>query len=120
MLEETLYATYDANFNIIGLVQENQTFVERYVYTPFGDRTVLPGTFGSRSSTSYDRQPGHQGLRIDTESGRMTTGLDSFTRAWALSRRVTRLERSLWTGRTSIKLFGATLSHSEIRRGWAR
>ncbi|GIW75166.1 MAG: hypothetical protein KatS3mg104_0229 [Phycisphaerae bacterium] len=61
--------SYDANFNITGLVQENQTFVERYVYTPFGDRTVLTGTFGSRSSTSYDWQLGHQGLRIDTESG---------------------------------------------------
>jgi len=69
VLEETLYATYDANFNITGLVQENQTFVERYVYTPYGDRIVLTGTFGSRSSTSYDWQLGHQGLRIDTESG---------------------------------------------------
>lgn len=69
VLEETLYATYDANFNVTGLVLENQTFVERYVYSPYGDRTVLTGTFGSRSSTSYDWQLGHQGLRIDTESG---------------------------------------------------
>lgn len=68
-LEETLYVTYDGNFNVTGLVQENQTFVERYVYTPYGDRTVLTASFGSRSSTSYDFQLGHQGLRIDTESG---------------------------------------------------
>jgi RHS repeat-associated protein len=85
-MEETLYTTYDANFNITGLVQENQTFVERYVYTPYGDRTVLTGTFGSRSSTSYDFQLGHQGLRIDGESGtyfnrarQLHAGLGNFT-----------------------------------------
>jgi RHS repeat-associated protein len=85
-LEETLYVTYDANFNVTGLAQENQTFVERYVYTPYGDRTVLTGTFGSRASTSYDQQLGHQGLRIDAESGtyynrarQLHSGLGSFT-----------------------------------------
>jgi len=69
-LEETLYATYDANFNITGLVQENGTFVERYVYTPYGTRTILSSNFASViGSSAYDWQLGHQGLRLDGETG---------------------------------------------------
>ncbi|GIW76470.1 MAG: hypothetical protein KatS3mg104_1533 [Phycisphaerae bacterium] len=88
-LEETLYVTYDGNFNVTGLVQENQTFVERYVYTPYGDRKVLDANFTDDSDnlTDYDFQLGHQGLRIDSESGtyynrarQLHSGLGSFTR----------------------------------------
>ena len=67
--EEVLYATYDGNYNITGLVQENQTFVERYVYTPYDDVTVLTGTFAARASSNYDWNRLHQGLQRDTESG---------------------------------------------------
>ena len=67
-LEETLYTTFDANYDVTGLVQANEVFVERYVYTPYGDRTVLTGTLGARGSTSYDFWLGHQGLKIDPES----------------------------------------------------
>ncbi|GIW77442.1 MAG: hypothetical protein KatS3mg104_2505 [Phycisphaerae bacterium] len=119
-LEETLYATYDANFNVTGLVQENQTFVERYVYTPYGDRTVLTGTSGSRSSTSHDWQLGHRGLRIDTETGtyynrarQLHAGLGAFASRDPLGTQFV-------DGPTLYQAVRATLSHSEIRRGWAR
>ncbi|GIW75145.1 MAG: hypothetical protein KatS3mg104_0208 [Phycisphaerae bacterium] len=81
--------TYDGNFNVTGLVQENQTFVERYVYTPYGDRKVLDANFTDDSDnlTDYDSQLGHQGLRIDAESGtyynrarQLHSGLGNFTR----------------------------------------
>lgn len=88
-LEETLYVTYDGNFNVTGLVQENQTFVERYVYTPYGDRKVLDANFTDDADnlTDYDFQLGHQGLRIDAESGtyynrarQLHSGLGGFMR----------------------------------------
>jgi RHS repeat-associated protein len=88
-MEEAMLTTYDANYNVTGLVQETQSFVERYVYTPYGDRKVLEANFADDPDnlTDFDQQRGHQGLRIDAESGtyynrarQLHSGLGSFMR----------------------------------------
>ena len=70
-MEETLYLTYDRQFNVTGLVKEDQTFVERYAYTPYGQRTVLTGTFSPKSGniSGYDQRLGSNGLELDAETG---------------------------------------------------
>jgi RHS repeat-associated protein len=52
-LEERLYAMQDVNWNVVGLVNASGTVVERYAYDSFGGFTILDGSWGSRSSSSY-------------------------------------------------------------------
>ena len=77
----------DANYNVLGLVDNHGVLAERYEYTPYGQRTVFfsPGVndVGCYASTLTSRkivvggvpQPyglcefGHQGLQHDEESG---------------------------------------------------
>ena len=81
------YALHDVNFNIIGLINSSGALVERYEYTPYGQRTVFfsPGANDSlcmspviesqRVIIGGNRQPyglcdiGHQGLFFDKEFG---------------------------------------------------
>jgi RHS repeat-associated protein len=46
-VDNTLYYTNDANFNVTALVDESGTVVERYSYSPYGERTVLDGDWGT-------------------------------------------------------------------------
>ena len=81
------WACQDANYNVLGLVDNQGVLAERYEYTPYGQRTVFfsPGVndVGCYASTLTSRkivvggvaQPyglcefGHQGLQHDEESG---------------------------------------------------
>ena len=38
--KETFWAMHDANYNVIGIVNESGRQVERYEYTPYGQRTI--------------------------------------------------------------------------------
>jgi len=85
--ETFYYALQDANYNAIGLVDDSGDLVERYEYTPYGQRTCYPtagsddplchcGTPDSRRvQVSSVDQPyslcdfGHQGLMHDKEFG---------------------------------------------------
>jgi RHS repeat-associated protein len=49
-----LYALQDANGNVTALVDTSGNVVERYLYQPYENVTVLTGSWGSRSSSSYD------------------------------------------------------------------
>src|SRR6202042_1771478 len=40
-LGERLYAQHDANFNVTSLVSTTGTVLQRVVYTPYGQKTVL-------------------------------------------------------------------------------
>ena len=42
-LDYTYYALQDANFNVLGLVDWYGDLVERYEYTPYGQRTIYNG-----------------------------------------------------------------------------
>ena len=64
-----LFSIQDANYNIVALVNTSGSVVERYAYDPFGAVTVMTGSYGARSSSSYDWVYGFQGGRQDMITG---------------------------------------------------
>jgi RHS repeat-associated protein len=72
-VDDTLYATFDANFNVTALVSEGGSVVERFAYTPYGERSVLDGNFAADADgvSDYAWTVGHQGLWQDGETGLM-------------------------------------------------
>jgi RHS repeat-associated protein len=73
-LNQRHYALQDANFNVTAIVDTSGDVVERYRYSPYGERTVLNADFSPHSnptSGSYAFAVGHQGLMRDPESGLM-------------------------------------------------
>ena len=80
-LEETLYYTNDANFNVTALVNTNGHVVERYQYDAYGQVTFLVGAYDlSGTATSNDWGAGGSasiadnqilfgGYRYEPESG---------------------------------------------------
>jgi RHS repeat-associated protein len=85
--ETTYYAMQDANYNVLGIVEDDGTLVERYEYTPYGQRTIFksagaddPNCFApilesQRVQISGEDAPyglcevGHQGLSHEKETG---------------------------------------------------
>ncbi len=68
-LDERLWVQQDADYNVTALLNGSGTIVERYIYDPYGEQTVLDGNFNTRTSSSYAFLHGFQGLRFDTTSG---------------------------------------------------
>ena len=73
-LEERLYVTHDANFNItstIGLDGSTWEVIERYVFDPYGERTVLNAdwTVDTDGLSDVVFVHGHQGGRHDLAVG---------------------------------------------------
>ena len=66
---QRLWPMQDANWNVIGLVDDSGNVVERSAYDPFGAVTVMDGSYGSRGSSSYGWVYGFQGGRLDTITG---------------------------------------------------
>lgn len=65
-LDERLYALQDANWNVTALTDTNGKAVERYAYDPYGQATVLNGSWTVRAGGSlYAWQYRFQGLRRD-------------------------------------------------------
>ncbi|NBB86882.1 MAG: hypothetical protein GVY12_11785, partial [Bacteroidetes bacterium] len=68
--DETVYAVHDVMFNITALTDSGGDVLERYTYTPYGERTVLdPNWSEDADGTDYAFVHGHQGLRHDRETG---------------------------------------------------
>ncbi|MBS3820890.1 MAG: RHS repeat-associated core domain-containing protein, partial [Phycisphaerae bacterium] len=67
---DAVYYTNDANMNVTSLVEESGTVVERYAYSPYGERTVLDGDWSTDADglSDVNNTLGHQGLYLDTES----------------------------------------------------
>ena len=66
-VDQKLYITQDANFNVTAVVDgATGGVVNRFVYTPNGQRTVLTATW---TAGTTDFMLGHQGLYLDGESG---------------------------------------------------
>ena len=64
---QKLYVAQDANYDVTATVDgDSGTVVNRFVYTPYGQRTVLTATW---SAGTTDFMLGHQGLMLDGESG---------------------------------------------------
>ncbi|GIW84669.1 MAG: hypothetical protein KatS3mg107_0329 [Gemmataceae bacterium] len=69
-LDERLWLVQDANFTVTAVVDESGEVVERYIYDPFGQATVLDAAWNVRSGGSaYDWLYLHQGGRYDVTSG---------------------------------------------------
>lgn len=69
-LDERLWVQQDANWNVTALVNGNGVVVERYVYDPYGVRTVYDASYTVRSGgSSYDFQHGFQGTVFDAVAG---------------------------------------------------
>jgi RHS repeat-associated protein len=66
---QRLYATQDANFNLTSIMNSSGGVVERYLFDPYGNRTVMNGSWGIISSSAFSWVIGHQGLLEDNESG---------------------------------------------------
>jgi RHS repeat-associated protein len=65
-----LYATQDANFNLMRVCNASGgAVVERYVFDPYGTRTVMNASWGAITASVCQWVLGHQGLMQDAESG---------------------------------------------------
>jgi RHS repeat-associated protein len=73
-LEERIYPSHDANYNVTSLVSTGGSTLERFVYDPYGSRTVLAANWAG-TSDSYEFSHGFQGGKEDA-----VTGLINFQR----------------------------------------
>jgi RHS repeat-associated protein len=64
-LEERVYVTQDANWNVTALVNTSGSVVERTVYDSYGRFDFKDASWGTRSSSSYAWVYLHQGGRYD-------------------------------------------------------
>ena len=65
-VEQKLYVAQDANFDVTATINGTSgAVVNRFVYTPYGQRTVLSSSW---NASTTDFVLGHQGLVLDTES----------------------------------------------------
>ncbi len=66
-VDQKLYVTQDADFNVTATISGDTGVVaNRFIYTPYGQRTVLTATW---TAGTTDFMLGHQGLYLDGESG---------------------------------------------------
>jgi len=65
---QRLYATQDANFNLTAIADTSGSVVERYLFDPYGNRTIMNTSWNVLSASAYDWGIGFQGLMLDEES----------------------------------------------------
>ena len=68
-LEEKLFVQQNANWDVTAIVNTGGTVQERYQYDPYGTVTILTGSWGTRSSSSFAWVVLHQGGRLDNVTG---------------------------------------------------
>ncbi len=68
-LDERLYATQDANWNVTAVSDATGAVKERYLYSGYGTPTFLTSSFGNRSISSYAWETLFCGYRYDSLSG---------------------------------------------------
>jgi RHS repeat-associated protein len=68
-LDERLHVVQDANYNITALLDNAGNVVERYVYDPFGQATILDANWTERAASAFAWVYLHQGGRFDDVSG---------------------------------------------------
>ena len=59
------YVMQDANFNVTSICDTSGAVVERYLYEPYGTRTVMNESWTVLSVSAYDWVIGFQGLPLD-------------------------------------------------------
>jgi len=68
-LDERLWVVQDANYNVTALFDNAGNVVERYVYDPFGQATILDANWTERAASAFAWVYLHQGGRFDVTSG---------------------------------------------------
>jgi len=68
-LDERLWVVQDANYNVTVLFDNAGHVVERYVYDPFGQATVLDASWNVLAASAFAWHYLHQGGRFDATSG---------------------------------------------------
>ena len=70
-VDDTLYYCTDANFNVTALVNTSGSVVERYIYSPYGERTIYNADWSSTVTwaNSYQNVVGFTGHKLDPETG---------------------------------------------------
>jgi hypothetical protein len=68
-LDERVYYLTDANMNVTALVDTSGNAVERYYYGPYGNVTMMDGSWTGRASSSYDNPILFCGYYRDSETG---------------------------------------------------
>jgi len=67
--ETIMYYMQDANYNVIGIVDEAGDVKERYNYAPYGDITITDAGYLTLSESPAGNTLTFQGRRLDTETG---------------------------------------------------
>jgi RHS repeat-associated protein len=68
-LDERLYVAQDANYNVTALFDNSGNVVERYLYDPFGQVTILDANWNVLTASAFGWAHLHQGGRFDATSG---------------------------------------------------
>ncbi|MCD6304199.1 MAG: RHS repeat-associated core domain-containing protein, partial [Planctomycetes bacterium] len=70
-IDDTLYYTTDANFNVTALLNASGAVVERYAYDPYGAVTVLDADWSSDAdgASDVDNHTLYAGYHFDSETG---------------------------------------------------
>ena len=68
-LEERLYVTQDALFNVTAVTNSSGAVQERFQYDPYGNSTVLNPDFTFDSATDFDWEYRFTGQRLDLDTG---------------------------------------------------
>ena len=68
-LDQRLWVVQDANFAVTAVVDDGGNVVERYVYDPFGQATVLDANWNVLAASAFAWVYLHQGGRFDATSG---------------------------------------------------
>jgi RHS repeat-associated protein len=74
-----LWPTFDANFNVTSLVTDQGKVVERYAYTPYGERIILNG---SRNYADSGADPDGSAFTVDTNGSDVLYGGSGFQGLW--------------------------------------
>jgi RHS repeat-associated protein len=80
-----IWAVQDASYNVVAIVNNSGSVVERYSYDPFGTVTVMSPGYTVRESSCYNWVYGFQGGRLDTVTGDTNFGArneDPSTGTW--------------------------------------
>jgi RHS repeat-associated protein len=68
-LDERLYVAQDGNYDVTALFDNAGNVVERYIYDPFGQATILDASWNVLAASAFAWVYLHQGGRFDTTSG---------------------------------------------------
>ena len=69
VLEERLYATQDASWNVVGMVNSEAQIRERFSYSAYGSVNVLTASYWSRHESTCGWEYHYTGRRLALETG---------------------------------------------------